>query len=302
METTNPEVKKKVNVFMYLSIVLLIVCAILSWQLISSHQTVNEQNDSIVKVNQEKEQLITKLESLKKQYDQLSKDNTQLSEMFQAEKAHVEKLLKKVKNSEGSVSKYKKQITSLEGRLKEYETQIEELKTQNKALTEENFHIKTVLDSTTVENKQLAATNQGLNETVSKGSALTTYDINANGIFMRNKTKEIPTQKTKRVEKIRVTFTVGENAIATAGNKTVYLRIAEPNGDILAQGQGDEFSFDYNGKKLQYTAKEQLNYNNKAADMCIYWNKTKDMVPGTYTVDIFADNNVIGTSTFVLEK
>jgi len=301
METTS-ETKKKPNLFLYLSIILLVVCAILTWQLISSHKTITLQNDTIVNVTAEKDQMISKLENLKKEYDQLSKDNAQLSDMFNEEKAHVEKLLNKIKNSEGSIAKYKNQVASMENRLKEYEQQITELKKQNKDLIEENFNIKTVLDSTTTENVQLTAENKDLSATVSKGAALTSYDINADGIFIRNKVKEIPTQRAKRVEKIRVCFTIGENAIAAAGNKTVYLRVANPNGDILAQGEGDEFSFDYNGKKLQYSGKEQITYNNKPVDVCLYWNKTKELTPGTYTVDIFADNNVIGTTTFKLEK
>ena len=301
METT-PETKKKPNYFLNLSILLLIVCAVLTWKVISFNNTVNVQNDTIVKVNEEKAQTIAKLENLKKEYEQLSKDNEQLSTMFNEEKAHVEKLLEKIKKSEGSMSKYKNQVASMEVRLKEYEQQIAELKDQNKELVQENFHIKTALDSTTVENKELTSKKEELTETVNKGSALTSYDINADGIFIRNKVKEIPTQRTKRVEKIRVCFTIGENAIAAAGNKTVYLRVAEPNGDILAQGQGDEFSFDFNGKKLQYSGKEQIAYNNKPVDVCLYWNKTKELTTGTYTIDIFADNNVIGTTTFKLEK
>ncbi len=303
MDANNIEpVQKKPNFFMYLSIVLLIACGILTWQLISSRKTITEKNDTIVKVNEEKAEVITKLENLKKEYEQLSKDNEQLTSMFNEEKAHVEKLLEKIRNSEGSVAKFKKQVASMESRLKEYEQQIEELKKQNKELVEENFHIKTSLDSTTNENTQLTSENKQLSETVNKGSALTTYDINSDGIFIRNKVKEIPTQKAKKAEKVRVCFTIGENAIATAGSKTVYLRVAEPSGNILAQGSGDEFSFDYNGSKLQYSAKEQIDYKNKALDICLYWNKNKELVPGTYTVDIFAENNVIGTSTFILEK
>ncbi len=302
MESTNPELKKKPNYFMYLSILLFIVCCVLTWQLISFNKQINVVTTEKETISNEKDKVVAQLENLKKEYDQLSKDNTQLTEMFNKEKEQVEALLQKVKNSQGSVSKYKKQITSMEGRLKEYEQQIEELKKQNKELTVENFHIKTVLDSTSTENKQLSSQNQALSETVSKGSALTTYDINANGIVVKSKGKEIPTKKSKRVEKIRVCFTIGENAIATAGAKTVYLRIADPSGNILSSGAGDEYSFDYQGTKLQYSSKEQVAFNNKAVDVCIYWAKIKDFTPGSYTVDLFADGNAIGTSTFILEK
>jgi uncharacterized protein YoxC len=302
MENNVNEVTKKTNVFMYVSIVLFIVCIILTWQVISlknQKDVVTTEKDSL---SAEKQQLIAQLEGLKKEYDQLSTDNKQLTEMFNAEKERVEQLLKKVKNSEGSVSKYKKQVASMESRLKEYEQQIEELKQQNKELTEENFHIKTVLDSTSTENKTLTAEKSELEETVAKGTVLHSYDINADGIILKAKGKEVPTKKVKRVEKIRVCFTIGENAIAAAGTKDIYMRIADPNGTILSQSEGDEYSFEAEGQKLQYSSKEQITYNNKATDLCLYWTKLKDFVPGTYTVDIFAEGKAIGTSTFILEK
>ena len=80
------------------------------------------------------------------------------------------------------------------------------------------------------------------------------------------------------------------------------MRIADPAENILYVNESDEYSFEYQGKKLQYTAKEQITYNNKAVDLCIYWAKTKDFVPGTYVVDLFSDGNLIGTSQLTLEK
>jgi hypothetical protein len=302
MENNINEGAKKPNIFLYISIVLFIACIILTWQVISLKSQKTELTTEKDSLTTEKQQLIGQLENLKKQYDQLSTDNKQLTEMFAAEKQHVEELLAKVKNSQGSVSKYKKQVSSMEGRLKEYEQQIEELKQQNKELTAENFHIKTVLDSTSTENKTLTVAKSELEETVAKGTVLHSYDINADGIILKAKGKEVPTKKVKRIEKIRVCFTIGENSIAAAGVKEIYLRIADPAGNILSQGEGEEYSFDAEGKKLQFSAKDQINYNNKATDLCIYWSKTKDFVPGTYTVDIFAEGKAIGTSTFILEK
>ena len=302
MENNENATQKKPNIFLYVSIVLFIACVVLTWQVVSlkkQKDVVTTEKDSL---SVEKTKLLSQLEDLSKQYDQLSKDNKELTEMFNAEKERVEKLMTKIKNSEGSVAKYKKQVASMEGRLKEYEQQIEQLKNENKALVAENFHIKTVLDSTTTENVELTAEKTVLEETVAKGSALHTYDINANGIIIKSKGKEVPTKKVNRVEKIRVCFTIGENAIASAGVKDIYLRIADPSGIILSKGEGDDYAFDFEGKKLQYSDKQAINYNNKATDLCMYWIKSKDFIPGTYTADIFAEGKSIGTSNFILEK
>jgi FtsZ-binding cell division protein ZapB len=301
METTGTPVKKKPSLWLFVSIVLLIICAVLAWKMITYKSEITVLTVEKQGLTDEKAQMIANLEKLQKQYDQLSEENEGLTDMFEKEKEHVESLLTQIKSAQGSVAKYKGQVTALEGRLKEYEQQIEQLKSQNKELVAQNFDIKTSLDSTITENNSLNNENNNLTDKVNKGSVLSVYDMDASGIKISGK-KEIPTVKSKRAEKIRVSFTIGENAIATAGQKDVFLRIADPSGNILSKTTGDEFSFDFQNNKLQYSIKETINYQNKPIDLCLYWDKTSDFVNGTYTVDIFADGNAIGTSTFIFEK
>lgn len=301
MENTTIEVKKRTNIWLFVSIALFIICAVLSWMLISYKSEIKVLTVEKQGLTDEKTQLISKLEKLQKEYTQLSEDNNGLTEMFEKEKEHVERLLNQIKSAEGSVAKYKGQVNALENRLKEYEQQIAELKSQNKDLIAQNFVIKTSLDSTVNENVKVVNQNTELTETVNKGSVLVAYDMDAGGIKISNK-KEIPTIKSKKAEKIRISFTIGENAIATVGQKDVYLRIADPSGDILSKGTGDEYSFEFQGNKIQYSIKESINYQKKALDLCVYWEKTADFSTGTYIVDVFADGNDIGTATFMFEK
>lgn len=293
--------KSSGKIWMVMAIIFFIATVVLAILLINSSGKVTTLTEEKVQLTDEKTEMISKLESLQKEYDQLSEENANLSDMFEKEKAHVEDLLKKVRASQGSVAQYKNQVAALEQRLKEYEEQIEQLKADNKELVATNFTIKTSLDSAVTENVNLQAKNQDLTETVNKGSILTAYDLNASGIKASDK-KEIPTVKSKRANKIRVCFTLGENAIASAGKKDVYIRIADPSGRILSKGAGDEYSFMYQDKKIQYSIKESIAYQNKAMDLCLYWDKAGEFPTGTYTVDIFADGVNIATTNFAFEK
>lgn len=301
MDNSGNENNKKHNLWLYVSIALFIACAVLTYLVITTKNEVKVLTEEKSGLSQEKQDLIAKLENLKAEYDQLSKDNEGLTEMFEKEKAHVEKLIAQIKNNEGSIAKYRKQVGQLEGRLKEYEEQIAKLKEENKALVEENFDIKTALDSTTAEAETLTLEKVELVTKVNKGAVLTAYDLDASGIKISNK-KEIPTYKSKRAEKVRVSFTLGENALTTPGQKDVYVRIADPTGKILAKGEGDEYSFEFQGNKLQYSIKQNVEYQNKAVDMIMYWDKSTEFIMGTYMVDIFVDGNNIATTQFIFEK
>lgn len=301
MENSTVETKKKPSIWLFVSIVLFILCAILAWQFITKNTEIRVLTDEKVVLNDEKASMIAKLEKLQKEYDQLGDENEGLTEMFEKEKAHVEKLLTQIRNSEGSVAKYKGQVSQLESRMKEYEAQIAKLKEENKELVEQNFEIKTSLDSTVTVTENLTAVNVDLTTKVNQGAVLTAYDLDASGIKISNK-KEIPTYKSKKTEKVRVSFTLGENTLTTPGQKDIYIRIADPSGKILAKGTGDDYSFDFQGNKLQYSIKETITYQNKAVDILMYWEKVAEFVPGTYTVDIFVDGNDIATTQFMFEK
>ena len=100
-----------------------------------------------------------------------------------------------------------------------------------------------------------------------------------------------------------MTFTIGQNDLVEAGPKNFYMRIADPNRNVICKGMGDEYAFSYNGDLLQYTEKIHVTYENKEKDVRAYYIKPsgKDMLPGYYFVDIYDDNNnLIGQTTFNL--
>ena len=52
---------------------------------------------------------------------------------------------------------------------------------------------------------------------------------------------------------------------------------------------------------LIYSAKRQLEYENQDIEMCIFYDKTEEFVEGTYNVEIYAEQNKIGETTFTLK-
>jgi hypothetical protein len=105
--------------------------------------------------------------------------------------------------------------------------------------------------------------------------------------------------KISKVAKVKVCFTVRENAVAEAGTKDIYIRVIRPDEVVLPSGSGETFLF--NGEQVVFSAKRQLEYENKDIDMCIFWDKNADLIAGNYTVIIYAENYEIGSATFTLK-
>lgn len=91
-----------------------------------------------------------------------------------------------------------------------------------------------------------------------------------------------------------------ENKLAKAGSKDVYVRIMRPDGAVIAYSDAD--LFDFEGQQIVYSARRQVEYENKDLDVCIFWDNNNQLAMATYTVDIFTDGHLIGSGSFTVKK
>ena len=162
-------------------------------------------------------------------------------------------------------------------------------------MTEENVQVKEKLTTAETQNQSLSKEKEILNTQVQLAKVLSAKNI---VVDPQNKSGKYNT-KVNKVAKIKVCFTIRENSVAEAGTKDVYLRIIRPDEVVLPAGNGETFEF--KGEQVIYSAKRQLEYENKDIDMCIFWDKNADLIAGTYTVVLYAEGYEVGSATFTLK-
>jgi len=294
--------KKRFPVFVILTILFAALSAFLGFQLNQTQNILITEITAKDTLSAEKQRMLIQLENLQIEYSQLKNEYENLGELFEKEQKKIESLIKQVKKEKGSTAAYKKQVELLKLQLRDYLSQIETLQARNQELNEENIKVKTALDSTIHQKTILESENVNLSEKVEKGSMLQAYEVISDGIRLKSNGDEIPTKRAKRVKRIRTCFILSENAIAERGVKTVYLRIAAPNGNILVKGTNDAYMFNYKGEKIAWSVKGQINYDNKAMDLCYYWEQgNENLESGIYSVDVFIEDYQIASTRFVLE-
>jgi hypothetical protein len=247
----------------------------------------------------EKIQIEEQLKDMLNQYNTLKTDNTKISAELEQEKEKIKELLEEIKNIKKAnayqINQYKKELQTLRDIMRSYIVQIDSLNTRNKILTEENRKVKSDYKKVITEKENLEQKTQELEQKVDIASTIRAINIVSVGV--NDKAKEV--SKAKRVSKIRVCFTLTENAIVKPGNRFVYIRIARPNKEILPNPDGELFS--YMGNTILYSAKREIDYQNKDIDMCIYWTNDGSLTEGVYNVDIFCDGKQIGSDQFMLK-
>ncbi len=249
--------------------------------------------------NNEKANLEKEYTDMLAQYESLQTDNKQISGELEQEKMKIKEMLDEIKNLKNAnyyqINQYKKELGTLREIMRSYIVQIDSLNTRNKLLAEENKQVKTDFQKVKSEKDVLTQKTEDLSQKVDVASALRA--INISPLPVNEKGKE--QTKARKVTKIKVCFTLTENAIAKNGTRLVYIRIARPDKEILPNTEND--MFDFEGNQILYSARREIDYENKDVDMCIFWANNGDLPEGVYTVDIFSEGKHIGTATFALK-
>ncbi len=235
---------------------------------------------------------------IKAEYGQLSDSLTAKDSVIQAKAVEIKKLM----NTRWEYYKIKKKLSSLQKIAQGYVLQMDSLYNENHALTKENHQIKEVLRQEKKKNVRLMTEKKELSGKVAQAGILHTYNYEVRAVHVTGAGRERKTDKVRRVTRIKVCFTIAQNSISKKGMLIVYVRIAKPDKKILVISDNEEDSFMFNGKRMQYSAKKVINYQNQAVDVCMSWTRrsTLKLNPGLYKVDVFIGNNTIGQASLSL--
>jgi hypothetical protein len=205
-----------------------------------------------------------------------------------------------VKRGNYDLSKAKKEAETLRKIMKGYVATIDSLNQANQLLTAENLTIKQELGEEKAQKDALTTQKQELEGKISKGSVLHTTTINAGALFMRNNGKQVETDRANKAEMVKCCFTLGENRVTNAGDKTLYMRVISPDGTVLPATDGDN-RFKFNGVEGEFSARREVNYQNQPVDVCIFWTGTSELRTGQYIVEVYEAGALVSKANFNLK-
>ncbi|MBC8320945.1 MAG: hypothetical protein H8E34_09505 [Bacteroidetes bacterium] len=291
------------NLWMYIIIVIMALGIIsVSLWLLSVKSTMNEL---LAEKELQKKELQNELQILMEEHEEIKiaygdvADSLQVMDsVIQANAIEIKKML----NYKWEYYKIKKKMSKLQEIAQGYVRQMDSIVTVINHLTEENLQIKEEIKIEKQKYRKLEEQTVALSGKVEEASVFNVYNLKSSAVHKKGDGKEVETDKIRRVDLIKVCFTLGENSIINPGKKTIYVRIAQPDKKILVKGSDDKYSFNFNNEVLQYSIMEVVNYENSALDLCVRWHKriTQELKPGLYHVDVFEGDNNIGHTTFVL--
>lgn len=248
----------------------------------------------------ELDSLLIEHENVKNEYSNLVVTMSEKDSIIQANAKEIRRLL----DTQWEYVKVQRKLEQLRKISQGYLRQMDSLYTVNRELKAENVQIRASYERERMLTRELQKDRESLTEKVEEAAVLRAFNITATPVNVRSLSgRESETDRARRVDFIRVCYTLAENTLTAAGRRDVYIRIARPDNLILVAGLGDDYSFIYKGNVMQYSIVRNVDYQNEETEVCGNWinrNTQEPMMTGTYMVSIFADDHEIGQTSFTL--
>lgn len=282
-----------------------IVIAILAFQFVRMKQERDKQQEDLQAasklINYEKQQTEKEMMALSTEVDGYRGiGNDSIVRLIDVQKQKIKMLLQELHTTKSTDAKkiedLRQELSVVRKVLVSYIRQVDSLNHVNGQLRTENTQVRQQYTEATANIDKLTKDKAVLSETVSRAAMLEASNINVTLLNKRNKA----TKKISKIKNISISFGIDKNITAKPGMKDVYIRIMNPNREIMTKSSSATFSFE--GSNIPYSIKKQIEYKGERISDSMYWQVGETLIPGTYQVDIFADGRMIGRSSFTLQK
>jgi len=260
----------------------------------------NEKKETEATLIKEKQQVMTDLSTMAKQYDIVIGENEAANKDLVEARDRIQGLMDSLKVSQNSVASlwsYKKKFMMLQ-------EEMDALLTENDKLKIENSLLATSLDSTNVQlaerkvfSDSLLIQNNEISNVLENAAVLQTVSLKAFGVIERSSGKLIPTERASRSDKIRVCYTVAKNTLVGTGDKELYVQVTDSKGNVL--GANEQVTV--GGENVNYSLISKFNYESRSLNICEFVSPKGDFNEGRYTVNVYNTKELVSTTEFTLK-
>ena len=257
-------------------------------------------------LNFEKSQLEVEIDRIEAESNRVTKENFDLSASLQEQHdqaaAMIEDLRQQLNESpaidQSDLLRTQQEIRKLRDLVSTYRNDLESLKKENKELTHENSKLQESVKIANENSEKLEEKNADLESKIKIASDLKISNMSVNSLNIKNNDQEGTETKARKVDKLKINFTLSNNPLAEVNRHNIYLRITEPSGNLITDGK----TFKINNEEMQYTAISSINFKNDGKEYAINWSpNSHKFQKGTYTVILYTDKSVMGRSTVNLK-
>ena len=285
------------KVIILFGVLVVIFIAVLSLQ----QNKMEQQMELKIQFIEQKNMLRDELDDLIDEHDDLLDEYGELNEHLHEKDSIIQHQIAEIRNlirTKSDLKEAQQKIAALKDISKRYLANIDSLLVLNETLTIEKDSVIKENKNINWKNYKLNKQNEKLAEKVNKGSVLELLSIDVEAVRYRSTGREVTTRFAKKVQKIRVCFSVGANQISDAETKEVYLQMINERG-MLISGL-EELNVEVNDSTFGCTSLAEFDYNNIEMENCFEWERIAQFEKGTYLLNLIIEGRVLGQTELKL--
>ena len=285
------------KVIILFGVLVVIFIAVLSLQ----QNKMEQQMELKIQFIEQKNMLRDELDDLIDEHDDLLDEYGELNEHLHEKDSIIQHQIAEIRNlirTKSDLKETQQKIAALKDISKRYLANIDSLLVLNETLTIEKDSVIKENKNINWKNYKLNKQNEKLAEKVNKSSVLELLTIDVEAVRYRSTGREVTTRFAKKVQKIRICFSVGANQISDAETKEVYLRIINERG-MLIFGL-EEMNVEVNDSTFGCTSLAEFDYNNIEMESCFEWERIAQLEKGTYLLNLIIEGRVLGQTELKL--
>jgi len=276
-----------------------IILAIVAGLLAAALAFVWIQKSALVSdLNVEKEELTVQIVNLQKDYDELHSDYEAINRQLDSSREEISQLVDRIKKTNATnrskMRQYEKELGTLRTIMRGYIGQIDSLNNLNHQLTLQAAAARKEAAESRRQNAKLSAKVENLSSQVAAGAVIKARGLKLDAYNASGKI----TDRSSRVVSLLATLSLVENEIAPKGPVRIYLRVFDPSGNLLQDG--NKMMFEVDGEQFVATASREVDYEGAEVEMGIYVNNIPAFEKGIYTVEAYTLQSRIGTAELLL--
>ena len=276
-------------------IAMVAVAAVLAVALV---YVLTSKNKLVGQLNDEKQDLTEQIQMLQNDYEGLSSDYDSINAQLDSSREEIAQLVERVKKTEATnrakIRQYQKELGTLRTIMKSYIVQIDSLNTLNHKLTAEAASARKEAAASKKLNAELSQQVEDLTGRVTAGAVLKARGVRLEAYNNNDKL----TDRSGKVSRLLVTLSLLENELTPKGPVRVYVRVTDPDGNLLTDGRNTSFTI--GEETLQATASREVDYQGAEVEMGIYVNNIPSFRKGVYSVTAYTNQGQIGSAELLL--
>ena len=179
--------------------------------------------------------------------------------------------------------------------------EINQLTQINEQLTTENIELKNETQVLNQSINNIKLEKKDLNQKVQLLSKLKIEDFIIAAIDVKGKERSDSFRK-KHINQLQITFVLSENEVAPIEGKKLWIRVVAPDNNVYYDVNMGSGSFTFLGRELFYTAQKEILYDRSQQKVVVYYEKGSPYLIGPHTVEVYTDDYLVGSGSFIVKS